>query len=303
MTSLAIIIPAWKKKYLHESLESIASQTNKDFHVYICDDNSPENLYEVVKQFKSRLQITYHKFSENLGKASLSAQWMRCISLSKEAWIWLFSDDDIMETDCVQQFYDTLQRAGKKFPAYRFNTKKIDAQKNVLYTNIYPDETSVNSFLASKFTYRLESYMVEYIFSREAYLKTKGIPEFPLSWAADDAFWVSLAMQENIKTINGAWVLWRSSEVNITGTNTNPTIAKAKLDTCFLFFKWLNENAHYKQPLLFARWFIKQLKTVRLALTANERWYYAKKFFIQYPFAFFAFQYSFLKYTFLPAKK
>lgn len=44
MKKLAIIIPAYKPRFLRETLDSIAKQNNHDFTVYIGDDASPYQL-------------------------------------------------------------------------------------------------------------------------------------------------------------------------------------------------------------------------------------------------------------------
>ena len=38
---IAIIIPAFKAFYLEQTLQSFVNQTNKNFTIYIGDDNSP----------------------------------------------------------------------------------------------------------------------------------------------------------------------------------------------------------------------------------------------------------------------
>ena len=49
---LAIVIPAYKGTFLQETLESVARQTDRRFHLYIGDDCSPHGLKEIVKGFR-----------------------------------------------------------------------------------------------------------------------------------------------------------------------------------------------------------------------------------------------------------
>ena len=39
---IAIIIPAYKSRFLRQTLDSMAAQTCRDFAVYVGDDASPE---------------------------------------------------------------------------------------------------------------------------------------------------------------------------------------------------------------------------------------------------------------------
>ena len=108
MKKLAIIIPAYKAMYLESTLNSFVSQTESNFNIYIGDDDSPEDIYSIVEKFRHKLNIEYIKFGENIGSKSLTKQWERCVEMSNEEWIWLFSDDDIASPHCVEVFYKTV---------------------------------------------------------------------------------------------------------------------------------------------------------------------------------------------------
>ena len=96
--NLAIVIPAYKSTFLAAALDSIAAQTSLDFTLYIGDDCSPNHLGAIVDRYRDRINLVYHRFDTNLGGKDLVAQWERCIDMSQgEEWIWLFSDDDVME--------------------------------------------------------------------------------------------------------------------------------------------------------------------------------------------------------------
>ena len=53
MKKLAIIIPAYKPRFLQETLDSIAKQNNHEFTVYIGDDASPYPLETIVDRYKN----------------------------------------------------------------------------------------------------------------------------------------------------------------------------------------------------------------------------------------------------------
>ncbi len=51
----------------------------------------------------SKIALVYQRFNTNLGSKDLVAQWERCIAMSKDKpYIWLFSDDDVMEPNFVE---------------------------------------------------------------------------------------------------------------------------------------------------------------------------------------------------------
>ena len=146
MADLAIIIPAYKDTFLDETICSISAQTCKDFTLYIGDDCSPYNIEKIVEAYKDKINIVYKRFEINYGKDNLVAQWERCISMSKEEkWIWLFSDDDVMEPNCVEAFYDEIKKQHMILP---FNVIVIDDKSHLKYIPAtYPKVISSYEFI------------------------------------------------------------------------------------------------------------------------------------------------------------
>lgn len=69
MKTLAILMPTYNAGlYLQESIESILSQTFRDFNFYIIDDSSTDNSEEIVRSFNDS-RIIYWKNPTNLGIA------------------------------------------------------------------------------------------------------------------------------------------------------------------------------------------------------------------------------------------
>ena len=78
---LAIVIPYYKIDFFSETLNCLANQTNKQFHVYIGNDASPTDPSSLLDNYKDTIKFTYKKFNNNLGGYSLVKQWGRCIGL------------------------------------------------------------------------------------------------------------------------------------------------------------------------------------------------------------------------------
>ncbi|MCA6069106.1 glycosyltransferase family 2 protein [Chryseobacterium sp. RG1] len=228
---LAIIIPAYKSTYLAETLQSLANQTNQNFRVYIGDDCSPYYLEDIVINFYDKLNIIYHKFENNLGAESLVKQWERCIDLCNEEYIWLFSDDDIASSQCVEAFYEKINNDNLKL--MRFYTKIIDESGKIipLYfdkTNIYKN-ISAEKFISLRLSQdRFRSYVVEYIFHRSIYQEVK-FQNFQLAWFSDDAFWLEVSIFSKGISIIPQFVFWRFSGQNISSISNNSKVADDKI--------------------------------------------------------------------------
>lgn len=214
---LAIVIPAFKQEYLDGTLRSFVNQTRKDFVIYIGDDASPYNLKEIVSRYDDLLSIRYHRFDNNIGARNLVNQWTRCIELTKgEPWLWLFSDDDLADPNCVEQFYKTLEKNADRFDVYRFNTKVIDKTNKLLFdTPVGPAEESAELMGYHLLKGERGNSMPDHIFSRSVYTHTGGFVYTDYAQGADWATSIKFAGEKGIAIIPDAMVSWRLSGSNI----------------------------------------------------------------------------------------
>ena len=283
--NLAIVIPAYKSAFLKDTLVSISNQTNKNFTVYIGDDNSPEDLYKVIAPFTRKIKIVYKHFTENIGRFKLAAQWQRCIELvENEEWIWLFSDDDVMEENCVEQFYETLKRTNSNILHFNINT--IDNEGNVKSHPLeYPQFLSALNFIQNKIRGQIKSYVVEYIFRYSTFTELGGFQNFDLAWNSDDATWFKLAQLSPIETIPNAKVYWRESHINISRLTNDVSICKRKLHADILFIIWLKSQfkkisiyKRIKMQLYLAYWFYIRFKISRHMLSDEDNYQIQQEF-------------------------
>lgn len=63
---VSFCIPAYKRKYLREAIQSLLDQTYKNIEIIVVDDKSPERLSEVMAEFTDS-RIRYYVNGENLG--------------------------------------------------------------------------------------------------------------------------------------------------------------------------------------------------------------------------------------------
>lgn len=190
---LAIVIPAYKDKFLEQALESIARQSDKRFIVYVGDDCSKDNIFIIIEKFKDQIPIVYKRFKGNLGLHSLVLQWQRCVALTQhEEFIWLFSDDDIMPDNAVESFYQVI-KDNDRFDLYRFNTRLID--ENGKFKDIdsnHPKFETAENFILRRLRGETISFACEYIFSRQVFYDAGGFEKFPLAWCSDDSTWYKI---------------------------------------------------------------------------------------------------------------
>ncbi|RYE17370.1 MAG: glycosyltransferase, partial [Sphingobacteriaceae bacterium] len=248
MKNLAIVIPAYKSKYFVKALSSLSSQTNKNFTVYIGDDHSPEDLKVISDQFAEVLDIQYTRFPNNIGAARLVEQWNRCIALTQdEEWLWLFSDDDLLDPTCVASFYQALAASKHGFDVYRFNTCIIDADDNV--RTVMPVGPTIET--SEQMAYHLllgerGNSMPDHIFSRQIYKQHNGFVFTPYAQGADWAMSILFSQARGLYTIPDAKVYWRLSGTNISSVAADRK--SAMLSGHLDFIAWvLNHFAYLKE--------------------------------------------------------
>jgi glycosyltransferase involved in cell wall biosynthesis len=246
MPDLAIIIPAFKIDFFEEALNSLASQTNKNFNVYVGDDCSPYNLEAISEKFKEVLNIFYKKFEVNIGSKNLVNQWERSINLSQdEKWIWLFSDDDIADTHCVENFLELVKINDDRFDVYRFNVSVINKNGELIRsTPEGPFEETSEEMAYHLLRNERGNSMPDHIFSRGIFIK-KGLVFTDYAQGADWAISILFSSDKGIAIIPGAKVFWRSSGLNISSGGFQ---RRNKMLPGYLqFTKWLINHFSFLQ--------------------------------------------------------
>lgn len=244
MKPLAVIIPAYKSAFFHKALQSLSNQTNKNFTVYIGDDCSPEGLGDIMEQYKSKLAIHYTRFENNIGAKYLVHQWNRCIQLTKgEPWLWLFSDDDIADANCVETFYRTIAEDNNRFDVYRFNTRVINDEDDVIAEAMEsPCIDNAYDMAIAILKGERGNSMPDHIFSKKVY-EREGIVFTYYAQSADWATSILFSQDKGICSMQGAKVNWRLSEFNISGMASGKRADMLK--GYFQFLHWILRHFEY----------------------------------------------------------
>ncbi|MBW4897931.1 glycosyltransferase [Prevotella denticola] len=239
MNDLAVVIPAYKIDFFPSVLDSLSKQTCKRFTVYVGEDCSKSDFKTVIDSYRDKISIVYQRFAENLGRKDLVAQWERCIRMTRdEPWIWLFSDDDMIEENCVELFYKEVETSSTLYDIYHFDVDVINEQGKIIRaTPTFPSVISAFNFYKKKQTAHIDSFVVEYIFSRKIYETVGGFENFALAWGSDTATWCKMGQSKGIKTLRGGKIQWRSSNQNITPKHDSAIIVQ-KLKEDIKFMSW-----------------------------------------------------------------
>ncbi|WP_051697909.1 glycosyltransferase family 2 protein [Prevotella sp. 10(H)] len=235
---IAIIIPAYKSEFLSFTLDSLSNQTDKNFRVYIGDDNSPANLYEIVSRYEDNLKIFYKRYKKNMGGKDLVAHWNRCLEMIQdEAWFIMFSDDDLMDPDCIKLLREEIQKSDND--VFHFNLKIIDTEGNITNTPPqYPGNLSSIDFFKQLYSYKIDARMPEFVFRLSHFRKTGGFIPFNLAMCSDNATVMNCAYEKGIRTIENAYVQWRYSGKNVSSSTDSVPVNEKMFKALIDFFNW-----------------------------------------------------------------
>lgn len=222
VSELAIIIPYYKLTFFKETLESLAGQSDKRFHVYIGNDASPEDPADLLEEYYGTFNFTYKRFKDNMGGKSLTAQWERCIAMIQgEEWFQILGDDDILGSRVVEIFHTNISEARLLSNVLRYSTQLM-GEKSPSPSKVWLQPKLENAFDSyfRKLDGENRGSLSEFIFRSASYTKYK-FRNFPLAWCADDFAVLDFSENMPIYSFNEETVYVRMSNANISGSTDN----------------------------------------------------------------------------------
>jgi glycosyltransferase involved in cell wall biosynthesis len=244
LVSITVLIPAFRSRFLARLLESLCLQTDKDFVVLVCDDASPDPIYEICETFKDRLDLEYFRFESNLGGLDLAAQWNRCFELVNSDWVIMPGDDDTLGEACIEELRAAVLSTGARFAAYRATLRGIDCNDNELYVHRPALIEYAPDRLRALISPDYHGMVIEYLFNKSRLKALGGFVSFPLGWFSDTATWILLAGGGGIYGVEKAIANHRMSGLNISSPRSE--LDSVKLKSTLLFLLWL---AKHRQSL------------------------------------------------------
>ena len=102
--SVDVILPNYNKaKFLEEAINSVIYQTYKNWNLYIIDDHSSDNSFEIINKFLNIKNTNIIRLKKNMGPSFCRNYGMR---LSKSKYIsFLDSDDNWTEDKLEKQIF------------------------------------------------------------------------------------------------------------------------------------------------------------------------------------------------------
>lgn len=181
----SITIPAYKRTYLQECIDSILAQTYTDFELIIVNDASPEDLDSIVNSY-SDSRIRYYKNEKNYGAIDVVDNWNICLSYATGDYVICMGDDDKLLPNCLEEYAKLIS----KYPNIGLLhgwTEIIneDSIPILLTTHRCEYESAMSLMWHRQYAY-IYQFIGDFCFNKEWLQEQGGFYKLPLAWGSDD---------------------------------------------------------------------------------------------------------------------
>lgn len=240
-STLDVVIPAYKEKFLPNLLQSLVDQTSKNFRVIVSDDASPEHLSAVCDKFDDRLPIRYVRFGQNMGGTDLAGHWNRSVALSGAQWVLVPGDDDVLEDNCVEAFWNAVAGSRGDSAVFSFGVRVIDENDRIIRSEVKAASAASSAqYIRQRLAYEVYAVPAAYVFARDLFEELGGFVPFDNGWHSDDATWALFAARSTMTPVTGAFVRWRVSSLNISPFMQRDRVRSTRATLAFL--SWIDAN-------------------------------------------------------------
>ena len=222
---VSIAIPAYKRTYLAEAIDSALSQDYQNIELIIVNDHSPYDLDSIVSQYHDS-RIRYYKNKRNLGKRSIVLNWNRCLEYARGEFFVLLCDDDVL----MPNFVTELLKLANKYPQCNvFHARKIEKDErdgSMTETPIWPEYENSNDFVKQYFDGSRKFTISEFLY-RTTHIVNIKYKVFPSGYFSDDASLVLFTKEGGVVSSKTPLLVFRFSDEHI-GSSGLYNIGKAR---------------------------------------------------------------------------
>ena len=197
----SIAIPAYKKKFLKECIDSILSQTYQNFEIVIVNDNSPEDLDSVIYLYNHN-KIRYYKNKVGYGSYNVVGNWNKCLEYATGDYIICMGDDDKLLPYCLEQYAKLID----KYPTldiYHTRAEIINEKSQVIdLQEPRPEYESVYSSIWYRWNGR-KQFIGDFLFKTDYLRLNGGFYNLPTGCCSDEiSVWIAAEKKGIANTLN-----------------------------------------------------------------------------------------------------
>lgn len=247
MIKFSVTIPAFKDRFLKETIDSILAQTYQNYEIVIVNDASPYNLDAIINLY-SDPRIRYFKNEKNCGAKDVVDNWNICLSHAKGEYLICMGDDDKLIPCCLQVYADMIEKH-PNVDLLHTRTEIIDEKSNYICTlEERPEWESVYSLMYNYYN----SFIGDWLFKTETLKKNGGFYKLPYGWSSDYISAFIAASNHGVANTNEPGFQYRGNGLSISHDLTcieeKINAVHSSIDWCLAFISDKHpENADDKR--------------------------------------------------------
>jgi len=128
MKKLTIAIPNYNKEnFLVTTLDSVISQTDKDFELIIIDNQSTDKSWKIISEYKKK--NPWIKISRNKKNIGMSGNWNLCAKKATGEYVFIMFSDDIISPNFVKLTKKIISEYKVDAINYAYSLNSVSALK------------------------------------------------------------------------------------------------------------------------------------------------------------------------------
>jgi glycosyltransferase involved in cell wall biosynthesis len=219
MCKVSVIIPNYNHAlFLEQRIQSILSQTFRDFEIVILDDCSTDASKAVIEKYRSNPKVSHIVYNET-NSGSTFKQWSKGIALAKGEYIWIAESDDWCEEKFLEELLKGIEHSNYHVIAF-CQSYCIDETDRILRITRHDKlEESIpgKKFIEQKLlTGNTICNASMAIFKRE-YFNRASADLHNYRFAGDWLFWIRMCTYGNVFVSGKALNYYRTHSNNVSG--------------------------------------------------------------------------------------
>ena len=214
----SIIIPIYKDRYLKECIDSVLSQTYKEFELILVNDDSPYDLDSIVKQYTDG-RIRYYKNKKGYGAYKMVDNWNHCLEFANGDYVICMGDDDKLLPNCLSDYVELME----KYPDLDlYHTRMQYIDENSAIYNIQEDRPNRESVYSMIWHFwKGRNQMIgDWLFKTTVLKEKGGFINLPCAWGSDDLSAFNMAIEKGVANLHMPGFLYRESRFSVSNSKS-----------------------------------------------------------------------------------
>ncbi|WP_194774702.1 glycosyltransferase family 2 protein [Pararhodonellum marinum] len=187
-------LPITKTKYLKDSLDSIAAQTNSDYELIIRNNAKTAELKAEVKEIcKEWLEKPHVNYQESDEQLTISENFNKIVASAKGKYFTILSDDDLLHPDFLKKFDELIS----KYPTtdvFHCRVKRILEDGSLYnFSENAPEWETQMDLIYHRITGKRSIILSDFVVKTDALKANGGFPSETSGWGIDEITWCRLA--------------------------------------------------------------------------------------------------------------